>query len=1242
MGVVYEAHDRETGQRVALKTLKHADPQSLYHFKREFRTVQGFQHPNVITLGELFEAEGHWFFTMELVDGDDFLTYVRRGAKPTPIDDTSSLPVSPLPANGDTLPLRRAGVSGLPVRPTRSAPPADERLLRPALGQLALGIATLHEHGIIHRDIKPSNIRVATDGRVVVLDFGVAALAVRDPHSTANRLVGTPAYMAPEQALAGEGRPEADWYSLGVVMYEALVGQLPHSGRTDVEVLARKQHFAPAPPRSLFPGVPEDLAELSVELLRLEAADRPREREILERLGVSRRASPATVATSSPSVHLTSSAPFVGRAAELDVLRRAFAEVQRGGTRAVSVVGESGLGKTALLRNFVELLDAEAAGVVVLEGRCYERESVPYKAFDGVVDSLSQYMRQLSEQEAAVLVPPNAALLSRVFPVLGRVECIARAPRPPAEIKDPHELRGRVFAALRELLFLLAERKPLVLLIDDMQWADADSLLLLRELLREGHAPRLLLLMSSRVDMSSALSQDMSGDAHDTALTGVSHDSLALGPLDPSVAPELAELLLRRAGGTTAAAASIAVEARGHPLYIDELVRHVAIAGERDREALRLDDAIWARASNLPSLARHVLEIVCVAGAPLPQETLAQAAKLQLADFMQRVALLRVGNFLRSGGARGADVVEPYHDRVREAVFANIEAEALVERHRRIAIALETSGAVVARPELLVRHLEAAGETQRAAELAAEAAQRATNALAFDRAVQLYRSALRLGEYHGDVLVSLRIALAEALVYAGLGPEAAEEYLAAAQDAEPATRLDCERKAAEQLLVSGHIERGIATLTGVLAAHGVRLPKTPRHALASVVWRRAYLRLRGLRWEERRASEVSDRDLSRIDVFRAVSQGMALVDTIRGADFQVRGLLLALKTGERTRVADFILREAVYIGSQGVRHVPRAKRLVETGRKVASDSEDPFLKAWIVGADGALSYFSGRYGDAERLCAESEGIFRGTMSGVWWEISTACLFRLYALVRMGRFRELADARTAYLRDAAYRGDRYAETTIKRYSGVVWLAQDRPRDGLDELDRTTWPLPERAFHLQHWYELSARAEVALYQDNVGSFLEGFVADFDKLERSLLFRVEMVRALARWLRGRVALSAALSSTEPAPHLAMAAKAARQLQREHLPSAHAWASFISGAIAAQRGDEETAIAQVRQARELSNEHEMPFCGAVAMWREGRLVGGDEGAALVARSRESMASEGIENPARMCDIVAPGFGDD
>jgi serine/threonine protein kinase len=195
MGIVYRAWDRNRGRQVALKTIQGMTADALYRFKQEFRLRADLHHPNLVSLYELIAEGEHWFFTMELVEGRDFLRYVRGGT-----DGFGPPAAEPL------------------------ASPEQFQRLRQSLRQLAEGIEALHTAGRLHRDVKPSNVMVTPTGRVVLLDFGlIAKLNPQQLHeSTTRHFLGTVAYMSPEQARSESLSPASDWYSVGVMLYQAL------------------------------------------------------------------------------------------------------------------------------------------------------------------------------------------------------------------------------------------------------------------------------------------------------------------------------------------------------------------------------------------------------------------------------------------------------------------------------------------------------------------------------------------------------------------------------------------------------------------------------------------------------------------------------------------------------------------------------------------------------------------------------------------------------------------------------------------------------------------------------------------------------------------------------------------------------------------------------------------------------------------------------------------------------------
>ncbi|HEX3344501.1 MAG TPA: serine/threonine-protein kinase, partial [Polyangiaceae bacterium] len=375
MGIVYEAVDTERNARVALKTVRKLTAESLARFKREFRAVQDVHHPNLATFGELVSEGDRWFFTMELIEGEDFLAHVSRAPA---LYGEGDHPESPEPAS--TRALGYASTKRIAIGPLERRPRYDEARLRAALAQLAQGLNALHEAGLVHRDVKPSNIRVTPEGRVVLLDFGLVTESVSTGDTTDTNVVGTPEYMAPEQAASKPVGPPADWYGVGVLLYLALTGSLPFEG-APLDILLRKQQREPAAPATLLDQVPDDLDALCAGLLRFDPDARPNGAQILRALDV-----PATTLVTR-SQSQTANVPFVGRVPESELLAAAFRDSRKHAV-AVLVRGESGVGKSCFVKRFVDTLSLDERDLVVLSGRCYERETVPFKAFDGIVDAL--------------------------------------------------------------------------------------------------------------------------------------------------------------------------------------------------------------------------------------------------------------------------------------------------------------------------------------------------------------------------------------------------------------------------------------------------------------------------------------------------------------------------------------------------------------------------------------------------------------------------------------------------------------------------------------------------------------------------------------------------------------------------------------------------------------------------------------------------------------------------------------
>jgi hypothetical protein len=451
-GVVYEVDDQQWGEVLALKLLRLAEPNLLHRFKKEFRALVDLAHPNLVRLHELFAREGRWFFTMERIDGEDLISHV-RGA-----DET-----------------------------------VDLGRLRVTMCELVEGVAALHREGKLHRDLKPSNVLVTKAGRVKICDAGLVTATDEDLQTRSQHARGTPIFMSPEQAANRPLSPASDWYSVGVMLYLALTGRAPFSG-SHMIVMRDKQLLDPPAPTELA-DVPIELDTLCRQLLQRGPERRPGAEEILAALSSVRRP---------PSRARNEAAPVSMRA--LDVLEAALA---RPDANVVIVRGEPGAGKTTLLERFGER--ALAHGALVLAGRVREVESIPYQAVDAIVDALGSTLKATPRDALEAMVPADLAALARLFPTLKRVETVSKVSEAAPGL-DGDSLEAAA-SSLRVLLSRLSERRRIVLWIDDIDRADAESARLL-QCLREGmDQPPFMLVGSLSADALSGAWADALGQA---------------------------------------------------------------------------------------------------------------------------------------------------------------------------------------------------------------------------------------------------------------------------------------------------------------------------------------------------------------------------------------------------------------------------------------------------------------------------------------------------------------------------------------------------------------------------------------------------------------------------------------------------------------------------------------------------------------------------------------------------------
>jgi tetratricopeptide (TPR) repeat protein len=789
MGAVFEAVHLRRGHRVALKTLPAVNADALHRFKREFRALADVTHPNLVGLRTL-ECDGaQWFITLDLLEGVGFLRYVR-------------------PA--DTL---------------------DEGRLRTSLAQLAAGVMALHARGVVHRDLKPGNVMVTSGGRVVILDFGLVGELTGESGSLA-KVAGTPAYMAPEQAAGVAVGPPADWYAVGVMLYEGLSGRRPFEGKDVWELLARKQR-EDAPP--LTADVPADLADLTMRLIARDAAARP------DPLHIAGAVTGAAGPTGGP---VGNSDQLVGRESQLAALADALATVRRSRSPVSTFVrGRSGEGKTSLVEAFLTPLRTDPTAVV-LSGRCYDRESVPFKALDTLVDALTAHLRSLPDADAALLLPDDIGILAELFPVLRRCEVVAKAPKGRLDALDQQQVRQRGFAALRLLLDRLGERATVVLFADDLQWGDTDSAAALFEVLRPPHAPPVLFIGSYRSD-----------EADDSPYLGEWSDrqrqngvdlgdrAVAVGPLELDEAARLvANVVGRDDEVVRRRAVQFHAQTGGNPFLLTEL----AGCFDPDADAFHATDihgVLASKLADLPADAGPLLRAVAVSWQAVELGEAAAAGGLagHPEDTLTRMRNVRL---LRVVGAR----VDTYHDRIRYAVLDRLGDDERKGLHRRLAEVIEqTAGgltadevaaigngadpggrAVMGRVYDLSYHYDAAGDSPKALAYALVAATQAHGQYAQDVAAQQYTIAVRNA---ADAPNAVRFHIArgrgEALMQLARYDETAAEIETAATLAErPYDVADTQGMRGELASKRGLVAESIAHYESGLRTLGVHVPRT--------------------------------------------------------------------------------------------------------------------------------------------------------------------------------------------------------------------------------------------------------------------------------------------------------------------------------------------------------------------------------------------------------------------------------
>ena len=951
--LVYAAVDTRLGRDVALAMVKTEglDNAGRERIRREARAMARLgDHPHIVTVFDVGDEDGQPYIVSQLMPGGSVAELLERA-------------------------------------PDHRVPVADALRI---VTEIAQALDHAHGHGVVHRDLKPANVWRASDGSVLLGDFGLAATTDQSRLTVDGLVVGTVAYLAPEQAVGRAPDARSDLYSLGALFYELLTGRPPFLGDDAVGVISQHLNTAPVAPSWHNSSVSPALDSLVLDLLAKDPGDRPASAaaliESLRRLASDDRAASSTPAPPAPK--LLSLGRLIGRSSELAQLTTAFDEAASGRARLVMVVGEPGIGKSRLVEELA--VYASVRGATVCWGHCYEGElGMPYLPF---IEAFRTYVRQRSDDQLRAELssggPEVATLVSELRQRFGDL------PEPVALDGDAERLR--LFEGVCSFVRNAAADDPLVLLLDDLHWADKPSLLMLQYMARNLRRDRVLIVGTYRdveLDRAHPLADAVAALRRErlyerVLLRGLSAEEVKalIDAVDNQDSPVAFAHLIHR-------------ETEGNPFFVAEILRNLVETG-----ALVRVDGQWTGtpegvAENLPEGVREVIgrrlsrlsadcNRMLTVGAAMPGGfTLDAVAAVLGIDEDETLDLL--------DEALGAQVVrerrdapgtyEFNHALIRQTLYSELSTPRRVRLHRQIATAIEGRGSREAHLSELAFHCfhgAAGGDVAKAVDYARRAGDRARGQAAHEEAARFYRMALEameLGEEHPDLeRAELLLALGEALARGG-DTAAAAEVLAEAADI--ARRADAGALFARVALASAALRwtGGLyqPDLVGILGEAADRIGDSDDALLARLLARQASFmlfidqsRVRTLAQQAVDAADRSGDPGARALALSSLTWTMTAPEQRREwGRLQTEIGALAEQAGDLDLASaneNSVLIRAAQDGDR-----PLVDAMLERVVNRAEESRSPFFLANSATIQAMVAAMDGRYGDAERLAGET-------------------------------------------------------------------------------------------------------------------------------------------------------------------------------------------------------------------------------------------------------------------------------
>ncbi len=755
MGIVYKARDTLLDRSVAIKALSPhlLGDEGLKRLLREAQSAAKLTHPNIVAIYDVIDDGDTRLIVMEYVAGRVLRTLI-------PLPSAEAVEIA---------------------------------------SQVCLALAYAHAHGVVHRDIKPENIIIA-NGIAKVMDFGLARSEGRSRLTQTGMIVGTVAYMAPEQALSGRVDSRSDLYSLGAVLYEAITGTRPFEADDPISIISMHVNVPPLSPRFYRPEIPAVLESVILRLLAKDPTQRYASADELGRVlsvalmpAESPGSTVAPIAEAPPATtslfEMMTRGRLVDREGELAALKSALESMLSARGQVVLVAGEPGIGKTRLAQEL--LVYARLRGSLVLVGHCYEQEAtIPYVPF---AEALRTAMRSIPEDRLPALVGPYAAELVKLAPELSQL-IVGLTPSPPLE---PDQERLRLLNSVTGFLTGLAAMQPLVFMLDDLHWADAGTLQLLRHLARGIRTNRVLILGTYRdveLDRTRPLSSILSEMNRERLYMRV----LVRGLTPPHVGAMIESILQLRQPVFKEFRDLIYTETEGNPFFVEEVLKHLAEVG-----ALYVEDGQWhpkpleeidvpqsvrdvihRRLERVSESCQRALSLAAVIGRRFRFEVVQAVGELREDELLDALEEAIAAQLIREES--GAAEVEEYdfvHTLIREVLYERLSLRRRRLLHQKAGEALErlNAGRLEVVVEDLAHHFTRApqGEgSNKAIRYSLEAARKSMNLFAHEEAIKYYQNAAELLEEAGDErrLAETHIAIGQPYTYLANTAAAVEAY----------------------------------------------------------------------------------------------------------------------------------------------------------------------------------------------------------------------------------------------------------------------------------------------------------------------------------------------------------------------------------------------------------------------------------------------------------------------------------